>query len=99
MHAAALMGAIRAPQLRNRYWQNRSQRWGAILKGSISRVRLQAVWYAPAFRHTIKYNELLNDQNGPWLAVFQEAVFGQGVENAMKDGQQTQLQGDVASAD
>jgi multiple sugar transport system substrate-binding protein len=38
--------------------------------------------------YTVKYNELLNDQNGPWLAMFQEAVFGQGVENAVKDGQQ-----------
>ena len=39
--------------------------------------------------YTIKYNELLNDQNGPWLAMFQEAVFGQGVENAVKDGQKS----------
>jgi multiple sugar transport system substrate-binding protein len=38
--------------------------------------------------YTVKYNELLNDQNGPWLAMFQEAVFGQGVDNAVKDGQQ-----------
>jgi len=37
--------------------------------------------------YTVKYNELFNHQNGPWLAMFQEAVFGQGVENAVKDGQ------------
>jgi multiple sugar transport system substrate-binding protein len=36
--------------------------------------------------NTIKYNELLND--GPWLAMFQEAVFGQGVEKPVMDGQQ-----------
>ena len=38
--------------------------------------------------YTVKYNELLNDQNGPWLAMFQEAVFGPGVENAVTEGQE-----------
>ncbi len=38
--------------------------------------------------YTVKYNELFNDQNGPWLAMFQEAVFGQGVDDAVKTGQQ-----------
>ncbi|MBV9673050.1 MAG: sugar ABC transporter substrate-binding protein [Verrucomicrobia bacterium] len=36
---------------------------------------------------TVKYNELFNDQNGPWLAMFQEAVFGKGVDAAVKNGQ------------
>lgn len=36
---------------------------------------------------TVKYNELFNDQNGPWLAMFQEAVFGKGVDSAIKNGQ------------
>jgi multiple sugar transport system substrate-binding protein len=38
--------------------------------------------------YTVKYNELLNDQNGPWLATFQEAVFGSGVDPAIKAGQE-----------
>jgi multiple sugar transport system substrate-binding protein len=36
---------------------------------------------------SVKYNELFNDQNGPWLAMFQEAVFGSGVDGAVKSGQ------------
>ncbi|MBV8970122.1 MAG: sugar ABC transporter substrate-binding protein [Verrucomicrobia bacterium] len=38
--------------------------------------------------YTVKYNELFNDQNGPWLAMFQEAVFGANVDSAIKNGQE-----------
>ncbi|MBV9878361.1 MAG: sugar ABC transporter substrate-binding protein [Verrucomicrobia bacterium] len=38
--------------------------------------------------YTVKYNELFNDQNGPWLAMFQEAVFGSDVDSAVTNGQQ-----------
>ena len=38
--------------------------------------------------YTVKYNELFNDQNGPWLAMFQEAVFGSKVDTAIKNGEQ-----------
>ena len=37
--------------------------------------------------HSIKYNELFNDPNGPWLAMIQEAVFGKGVDEAIAKGQ------------
>ena len=37
--------------------------------------------------YTTKYNELFNDGNGPWLAMFQEAIFGSGVSAATKKGQ------------
>ncbi len=38
--------------------------------------------------YSLKYNELFNDQNGPWLAMFQQAVFGTGVDGAVREGQQ-----------
>ncbi|MBB5190905.1 multiple sugar transport system substrate-binding protein [Silvimonas terrae] len=33
------------------------------------------------------FNQLFNDPNGPWLAMIQEAVFGKGVDPAIKDAQ------------
>jgi multiple sugar transport system substrate-binding protein len=37
--------------------------------------------------YTTKFNQLFNDPNGPWLAMIQEAVFGKGVDPAIKDAQ------------
>jgi multiple sugar transport system substrate-binding protein len=37
--------------------------------------------------YSVKYNQLFNDANGPWLAMLQEAVFGAGVDAAVKAGQ------------
>lgn len=34
---------------------------------------------------TIYFNQLFNDPNGPWLQLIQEAVFGKGVDQAIKD--------------
>ena len=36
---------------------------------------------------SLKYNELFNDANGPLLAMFQQAIFGTGVDAAVKTGQ------------
>jgi multiple sugar transport system substrate-binding protein len=38
--------------------------------------------------YTVKYNELFNDANGPWLALFQDAVFGKDVDEAIKKAQE-----------
>jgi multiple sugar transport system substrate-binding protein len=35
----------------------------------------------------VHFNQLINDPNGPWLAMIQEAVFGKGVDVAIKEGQ------------
>ncbi|WP_077037066.1 sugar ABC transporter substrate-binding protein [Pelomonas sp. KK5] len=37
--------------------------------------------------YSVKFNQLINDPNGPWLAMIQEAVFGKGVDPAIKDAQ------------
>jgi multiple sugar transport system substrate-binding protein len=37
--------------------------------------------------YTVHYNELFNDANGPWLAMFQEAIFGSGVDAAVQKAQ------------
>ncbi|MEO5796501.1 MAG: sugar ABC transporter substrate-binding protein [Rhodoferax sp.] len=37
--------------------------------------------------YSAKFNQLINDPNGPWLAMIQEAVFGKGVDVAIKDAQ------------
>jgi multiple sugar transport system substrate-binding protein len=34
-----------------------------------------------------KFNQLINDPNGPWLAMIQEAVFGKGVDAAVSTAQ------------
>lgn len=34
-----------------------------------------------------QFNTLINDPNGPWLAMIQEAVFGKGVDVAVANGQ------------
>ena len=38
--------------------------------------------------YSTKYNELLNDPNGPWLGMVQTAVFGKGVDEAVKGAQE-----------
>jgi len=38
--------------------------------------------------YSVHFNQLFNDPNGPWLAMIQEAIFGKGVDQAIKDGQQ-----------
>ena len=38
--------------------------------------------------YSVYFNQLFNDPNGPWLAMIQEAVFGKGVEPAIKDAQE-----------
>lgn len=35
--------------------------------------------------YALRFNQLFNDPNGPWLAMIQEAVFGKGVDQAIKD--------------
>jgi len=40
---------------------------------------------APYSKH---FNTLINDPNGPWLAMIQEAVFGKGVDPAVSTAQQ-----------
>lgn len=37
--------------------------------------------------YTAHFNQLFNDPNGPWLALIQEAVFGKGVDQAIKNAQ------------
>ena len=37
--------------------------------------------------YSLKYNELFNDANGPWLAMLQEAIFGKGVDDAVAKAQ------------
>jgi multiple sugar transport system substrate-binding protein len=37
--------------------------------------------------YSVHFNQLINDPNGPWLAMIQEAVFGKGVDVAIKEGQ------------
>ena len=37
--------------------------------------------------YSVHFNQLINDPNGPWLAMIQEAVFGKGVDAAIKDAQ------------
>ena len=37
--------------------------------------------------YSVHFNQLINDPNGPWLALIQEAVFGRGVDVAIKEGQ------------
>lgn len=39
--------------------------------------------------YSVKYNELFNDANGPWLAMIQEAVFGRGVDEAVAKAQES----------
>jgi len=38
--------------------------------------------------YSTHFNQLFNDPNGPWLAMLQEAIFGKGVDPAIKDAQQ-----------
>lgn len=38
--------------------------------------------------YSAKFNQLINDPNGPWLAMIQEAVFGKGVDQAVANAQQ-----------
>lgn len=38
--------------------------------------------------YSTRYNELLNDPNGPWLGMVQTAVFGKGVDEAVKEAQE-----------
>jgi multiple sugar transport system substrate-binding protein len=38
--------------------------------------------------YSTKYNELLNDPNGPWLGMVQTAIFGAGVDEAVKGAQE-----------
>lgn len=38
--------------------------------------------------YMFQFNQLINDPNGPWLAMIQEAVFGKGVDAAIKDAQE-----------
>jgi len=37
--------------------------------------------------YTLRYNELINDANGPWLAMIQDSVFGGDVDAAVKKAQ------------
>ena len=37
--------------------------------------------------YSLKYNELFNDANGPWLAAFQKAVLDGNIDDAMKNAQ------------
>lgn len=37
--------------------------------------------------YTLRYNELINDANGPWLGMIQDAVFGGDVDAAVKKAQ------------
>lgn len=37
--------------------------------------------------YALRFNQLFNDPNGPWLAMIQEAIFGKGVDQAIKDAQ------------
>ncbi len=37
--------------------------------------------------YSLKYNELFNDPNGPWLAAFQKAVLDGNLDEAMKNAQ------------
>ncbi|MEO8154362.1 MAG: sugar ABC transporter substrate-binding protein [Rhizobacter sp.] len=37
--------------------------------------------------YATQFNQLFNDPNGPWLAMLQEAVFGKGVDAAVKEAQ------------
>jgi multiple sugar transport system substrate-binding protein len=38
--------------------------------------------------YSTKYNELLNDPNGPWLGMVQSAIYGNGVDEAVKEAQE-----------
>ena len=38
--------------------------------------------------YSTKYNELLNDPNGPWLGMVQTAVFGKGMDEAVKEAEE-----------
>jgi multiple sugar transport system substrate-binding protein len=38
--------------------------------------------------YSVHYNELFNDPNGPWLAMFQQAIFSGQVDQAMSSAQQ-----------
>ncbi|HSI50518.1 MAG TPA: sugar ABC transporter substrate-binding protein [Ideonella sp.] len=37
--------------------------------------------------YSVKFNQLINDGNGPWNSMIQEAVFGDGVDAAVKKAQ------------
>lgn len=37
--------------------------------------------------YTLRYNELINDSNGPWLGMIQDAIFGGDVDAAVKKAQ------------
>ena len=37
--------------------------------------------------YSTHFNQLINDPNGPWLAMLQEAIFGKGVDPAIKEAQ------------
>lgn len=43
---------------------------------------------AGATPYSVHFNQLFNDPNGPWLAMIQEAVFGKGVDQAIKDARE-----------
>jgi multiple sugar transport system substrate-binding protein len=38
--------------------------------------------------YSTKYNELLNDPNGPWLGMVQSAIYGNSVDEAVKEAQE-----------
>ncbi len=38
--------------------------------------------------YSLKYNELFNDANGPWLAMLQSAIFDGKVDDAIATAQQ-----------
>jgi multiple sugar transport system substrate-binding protein len=35
--------------------------------------------------YSVHFNQLINDPNGPWLAMLQEAIFGKGIDPAIKE--------------
>lgn len=37
--------------------------------------------------YSVKYNELFNDPNGPWLAMLQKAIFEGDIDGALEDAQ------------
>jgi len=39
--------------------------------------------------YALHFNQLINDPNGPWLAMLQEAIFGKGVDPAIKAAQES----------
>ena len=43
-----------------------------------------AIGHAP---YSVKYNDLFNDGNGPWLAMLQKAIFDGDVDGAVAEAQ------------